>query len=69
MNADGSDPINLTNNPATDDNPVWSPDSGKIAFISNRDGNSEIYMMNADGTSPINLTNNDAEDYSPVWSP
>lgn len=30
---------------------------GRIFFISNRDGNSEIYMMNADGSEQTNLTN------------
>ncbi|MDA1236641.1 MAG: hypothetical protein O3A53_17790, partial [Acidobacteria bacterium] len=40
-----------------------------IAFISDRDGNYEIYTANADGTSPKNLTNNAAFDYNPEWSP
>lgn len=43
--------------------------SNQIAFVSNRDGNSEIYVMNADGSNQIRLTNNSAQDYSPVWSP
>jgi Tol biopolymer transport system component len=42
---------------------------GKIAFGSNRDGNSEIYLMDADGRNQINLTNNEAYDSSPTWSP
>ncbi len=40
-----------------------------IAFHSNRDGNSEIYVMNADGTNPTRLTDNPAEDILPAWSP
>ena len=35
---------------------------GTIAFVSNRDGNNEIYVMNGDGTGLINLTNNPADD-------
>jgi len=41
----------------------------KIAFLSDRDGNNEIYVMNADGSEQTNLTNNPASDYSPSWSP
>jgi len=35
---------------------------GKIAFLSDRDGNDEIYIMNADSSGQTNLTNNEAED-------
>jgi TolB protein len=49
--------------------PAWSPDGSRIAFLTGRDGNGEIYVMNADGSGPTNLTNNPAEDYDPVWSP
>ncbi len=41
----------------------------KIAFISSRDGNSEIYVMNADGTEQKRLTNNDGDDGPFSWSP
>jgi len=60
----------LTNNPAADTLPAWSPDGPSIAFVSNRDGNDEIYVMNAeDGTNLRNLTNNPAADTFPAWSP
>jgi Tol biopolymer transport system component len=68
MNADGSNPVNITKNPADDNNPAWSPDGTKIAFTSDRDGNLEIYVMNADGTDPVDLTNNPGYDFSPSWS-
>ena len=45
MDADGSNPTNLTNNPGRDSFPAWSPDGSKIAFGSDRDGNMEIYVM------------------------
>ncbi len=69
MNTDGTNFINLTNHPAEDRQPDWSPDGRKIAFSSDRDGNMDIYTMNADGTNLINLTNHPAEDKGPAWSP
>ena len=35
--ADGTDPVNLTNNPASDGTPSWSPDGDRTAFASDRD--------------------------------
>ncbi len=43
--------------------------SAPIAFMSDRDGNLEIYVMNADGSGVTNLTNNSAGDGFPSWSP
>ena len=59
----------LTDNGAFDSGPDWSPDGGRIAFGSDRDGRSEIYVMNADGSGVTRLTYNDAVDSSPAWSP
>ena len=41
----------------------------QIAFVSERDGNSEIYMMDADGKNQRRLTKNDFPDTDPSWSP
>ena len=49
--------------------PAWSPDGRKLAFVSRRDGNSEIYVMNADGSEQGNLTQHPASDSHPSWSP
>ena len=59
----------LTDNPAADTQPAWSPDGGRIAFTTNRDGNNEIYLMNADGGNQANLSNNPSDDQYPAWSP
>ena len=63
------DQTRLTNDAATDAWADWSPDGTKIVFQSDRDGNSEIYVMNADGTDLTRITNNAATDQFPAWSP
>lgn len=41
----------------------------KIAFVSDRDGDNEIFLMNADGSEVIQLTDNWSNDTAPAWSP
>jgi len=43
--------------------------ASRIAFVSYRDGNSEIYVMNADGSEQTRLTDNPASDVGPRWPP
>lgn len=70
MNADGSDPVNLTNLPDVSDGfPAWSPDGSQIAFTSRRDGNNEIYLMDPYGHQLKRLTNIPTDDFAPTWSP
>lgn len=45
------------------------PDGKKIAFVTARDGNDEIYIVNSDGTGLARLTNHPARDRDPAWSP
>jgi len=66
---DGSNIIKLTNNNAEDWHPEISPDGKEIAFMSDRDGNHEIYSMNIDGSNQKRLTSNDVRDSTPTWSP
>ena len=69
VDADGSNQHRLTDNRVHDGFPAWSPDGAQIAFMSQRDGNYEIYVMNADGTNQRRVTDNRAEDSDPAWSP
>ena len=49
--------------------PAISPDGQKIAFMSRRDGNWEIYIINTDGSDLERLTDDPADDGLPTWSP
>ena len=76
MNANGTNPINLTQTPERADGiSSWSPDGKQIAFTSaalfNKStlANSDIFVMDIDRANPINLTNHDALDQTPDWSP
>ena len=69
MNADGSNPIQITDNQFNDWLPSWSPDFDRIAFESDRDGNHEIYTMDINGHNVYNLTNNGYYNGCPRWSP
>ena len=44
-------------------------ENGKIVFVSDRDGNSEIYSMSSDGSDLVRLTDNPASDGDPQVSP
>ena len=69
MDADGGNQENLTNNPANDFDPDWSPDGTKIAFSSARGGDRrQIYVMDADGSQPKKLTDT-RDNTDPDWSP
>ena len=52
---------------ATAFEPVFSPDGSRIAFVSPRDGNPEIYVMDADGTGTVRVTNDPGVDGGPVF--
>ena len=49
--------------------PALSPDCTKIAFVSGRDGDPEIYVIGVDGQNLTQLTHNGVSDSWPDWSP
>jgi Tol biopolymer transport system component len=54
---------------STDTAPAVSPDGKQIAFMSQRDGDWNIYVVNSDGTGLKQLTDDPADDGLPAWSP
>ena len=69
MDADGGNPVNLTNHSRTDAAPDWSPDGKRIVFYSDREEQSDIYVVDADGANLVKLTDHPAQDRLPSWSP
>ncbi len=59
----------ITSDPALDFNAAFSPADPKIAFVSERHGNMELYVSHVDGSGLQRLTNNFALDDHPTWSP
>ena len=45
MNTDGTKEKNLTNSESNEFNPVFSPVDEKIAYVSDRSGNDDIYFL------------------------
>jgi Tol biopolymer transport system component len=59
----------LTDNDTDDLHPTWSPDGSQIAFYSERDGYTEIFVIDVNGTHERQLTENSVNDKDPAWSP
>ena len=68
MDSNGGNPVNLTDDPAVDWDPTWSPDGDRIAFVSSRATYSHIYTMDSDGRNVMQLTK-ESNDSEPAWSP
>lgn len=62
---------NLTQHAGNDYNGVWFPNSQRVAFLSDRDGDGgkEIYVMNSDGSAQTRLTYDSATIWGPIISP
>ena len=69
IRTDGTRLRRLTNNPATDNTPRWSPDGRSILFLSTRKNGSQAWSIPEDGGEPRQLTNFSAGVGDPNWSP
>jgi TolB protein len=69
MDADGTNLRDLTNDPAGDTMPGWSPDGARIAFSSDRSGAGDIFVMDADGSNIVDLSDSENPETAPTWSP
>lgn len=72
VQADGSGLVNLTNTPADEISPSWSPDGRWIAYQSNEGSEIAIYMVCADcASNPMmgKLTDGKSNANWPAWSP
>ena len=65
---DGSGLTNLTRHPAHDHSPAWSPGGTQLAFVSDRDGNPEIYVTPLTGGAR-RITQRPSAEGAPAWSP
>jgi TolB protein len=66
--ADGS-ARNVTNNPAQDHQPTWSPDGQRLAFTSDRGGDFDIYVLDVTQGTAALLNDDEGWSMMPTWSP
>ncbi len=67
MGVDGQNLRRLTDNDVMDVYPAWSPDGGRIAFLSRRDEDLDLYVMNADGSDVGRLYDSGYNDGDIDW--
>src|SRR5262249_37729643 len=66
---EGSGVVRLTRSRGLDDYPAFSPDGKRLVFVSNRDGQFEVYVSASDGSRPVNLSCHALRDTLPTWTP
>jgi TolB protein len=62
-------PVRLTDDPADDRDPAWSPDGRRLAFASRRDGNWELYIQDYANDALTRMTYDLGFQAGPGWSP
>src|SRR5216110_2362350 len=66
--AAGGDARLLVSHPANESRPLYSPDGRRLAFISTRTGNGDIYVLTLDTGELKRLTFDDSNDQLDAWS-
>jgi dipeptidyl aminopeptidase/acylaminoacyl peptidase len=66
---EGGEPKQITRDGTANSRPRWSPDSKRIAYISNRGGSSQIWLMDPDGGNSKQVTNLSTEAAGVMYSP
>jgi TolB protein len=62
-------PIRLTNDPADERDPAWSPEGRRLAYASRQDGNWEIYIYDIVSEELSRMTYDLSFQAGPTWSP
>jgi len=62
-------PSRLTSEAVLESEPALSPDGREVAFVSDRAGNSDIWLVDSTGGNQLRLTTDSSTDRSPTWSP
>lgn len=69
IDGDGRDAIRLTSSDKSESTPRWSPDGRYLAFLSARDGKSQVWLLDRRGGEAVKLTDEKQGVNTFVWSP
>src|SRR5258706_8860703 len=66
---DGGAAERITDDPADEQKPCWSPDGTKLAYSSDKSGNRDLYVIDLATRRARALTVHSSDDDAPAWSP
>ena len=69
MDANGKNWVRVTDGPGHDQDPTWAPDNCHLAFVSDRTGTKQIYMVDASTSAPPVRLTTSGKNRMPAWSP